>query len=316
MKIPLKLAVVSPCYNETDVINDSARRLTELFENLIGKHKIAPDSFVLYVNDGSKDDTWEKLKVIHHANQSIKAINLAHNVGHQSAIMAGMMTVRENVDAVITIDADLQDDLNAIEKMIDAHENGAEIVYGVKVSREADSAMKKLSAQMFYKLLKTMGVETIYNHADFRFMSRLALDILANYKERNLYLRGVIPQIGLKTATVDDVISPRLAGSSKYTLGKMLKLASNGVTAFSTRPIEMIIYVGLFMLLIALGMFVHVMVSLLTNHYTVGWASLMLSLWFVGAVLILAIGVVGTYIGKVFIEVKQRPLYSIAEKLM
>lgn len=312
----IKFAIVSPCYNEEAVLVESARRLSALFDGLIVKGKIAEDSFVLYVNDGSKDRTWEIITQLHSENRYIRGINLAHNVGHQNAIMAGMMTARHHVDAIVTIDADLQDDLDAIEKMIDLHEEGNDIVYGVKVSRQADSWAKKTSAQMFYKLQESMGVKSVYNHADFRFMSKRALDALAEFPERNLYLRGMIPMIGFKTTTVDDIISPRLAGESKYTLQKMLRLASDGITSFSTKPIEMIITAGVVMLLIALAMFMYVIVSIVMNHYTAGWASLMMSLWFIGAVVTLAIGIVGTYIGKIYIEVKQRPLYIIADELL
>lgn len=312
----IKLAIVSPCYNEELVLKESAERLTELLSRLADNQKITHDSFVLYVNDGSKDRTWEIISELHQANPFIYGLNLAHNVGHQNAIMAGMMTARNLADAVVTIDADLQDDLQAIEKMVDLHAEGNEVVYGVKINREADSWKKKTSAEMYYKLLNFMGAKTVYNHADFRFLSKRVLDSLAEYPERNLYLRGMIPLIGFKSATVDDVLSPRLAGESKYTLSKMVRLASDGITSFSTRPIEMILYVGIFMLFIAICMFFYVIGSIICNHYTAGWASLMMSLWFIGAVVTLAIGIVGTYIGKVYIEVKHRPLYIISDKLL
>ena len=312
----IKLAIVSPCYNEELVLRESSQRLTALLNRLAESQKITPDSFILYVNDGSKDRTWEIIRELHQGNAMVCGLNLAHNVGHQNAIMAGMMTARTLADAVVTIDADLQDDLQAIEKMVDLHAEGNEVVYGVKVNREADSWKKKTSAEMYYKLLNFMGAKTVYNHADFRFLSKRVLDALAEYPERNLYLRGMIPLIGFKSATVDDVLSPRLAGESKYTLRKMVRLASDGITSFSTRPIEMIIYVGIFMLFIAVCMFFYVIGSIICNHYTAGWASLMMSLWFIGAVVTLAIGVVGTYIGKVYVEVKHRPLYNVCEKLL
>lgn len=312
----IKFAIVSPCYNEEDVLHESAAQLTRLFDDLKQKGKISADSFVLYVNDGSKDKTWSIIEELHRQNPIICGLNLAHNVGHQNAIMAGMMTARHHADAIVTIDADLQDDLKAIEQMIDKHAEGADIVYGVKVSRTADSWTKKTSAQMFYKLLESMGVKTIYNHADFRFMSKRALDALAEFPERNLYLRGMIPMIGFQTATVDDVLSPRLAGESKYTLRKMLRLASDGITSFSTRPIELIITLGSLMMLIAFCILCYVLGSLIMGHYVDGWASLMLSIWFIGAVLTLAIGIVGTYIGKIYLEVKHRPLYTVADELL
>ncbi len=312
----IKFAIVSPCYNEEAVLQQSAERLMALFADLQQKGKISKDSFVLYVNDGSKDRTWSIIEQLHQSNPQICGLNLAHNVGHQNAIMAGMMTARHYADAIVTIDADLQDDINAIEQMIDKHAEGSDIVYGVKVSRTADSWAKKTSAQMFYKLLKVMGVNTVYNHADFRFMSKRALDALAEFPERNLYLRGMIPLIGFQTSTVDDVISPRLAGESKYTLKKMLRLASDGITSFSTRPIELIITIGMIMMFIAFCMLCYVIGSLIIHHYTDGWASLMLSVWFIGAVLTIAIGVVGIYIGKIYVEVKHRPLFTIEKELI
>lgn len=312
----IKLAIVSPCYNEEKVLDDSAARLSAMLDGLVEKGKISADSFVLYVNDGSRDRTWEIISRLHRENKYIRGLNLAHNVGHQNAIMAGMMTARKYSDALVTIDCDLQDDINAIEKMVDLNADGVDIVYGVKVSREADSWAKKTSAQMFYKLLDSMGVKTIYNHADFRFMTRRVVDALSHYPERNLYLRGMIPLIGFRSATVEDVLSPRLAGESKYTLSKMLRLASDGITSFSTRPIEMIISVGVFMLFVAFCMLCYVIGSMIMTNYVHGWASIMLSMWFIGAVITLAIGIIGMYIGKIYIEVKQRPLYNIEEELM
>lgn len=311
----IKLAIVSPCYNEELVLHDSAARLSALLDDLVAKQKIAADSFVLYVNDGSRDRTWEIIGELHATNRYVWGLDLAHNVGHQNAIMAGMMTARHHADATITIDADLQDDLQAIERMVDLNAEGYDIVYGVKVSREADSWAKKTSAQMFYRMQESMGVKSIYNHADFRFMTKRVLDALAEYPERNLYLRGMIPMIGFRSTTVDDVISPRKAGESKYTLAKMLRLASDGITSFSTRPIEMIIYVGMLMGVVSLLMLIYVIVSLVMGHYVAGWASLMVSLWFIGSILTVAIGVVGTYIGKIFIEVKHRPLYHVKQLL-
>ena len=241
----IKLAIVSPCYNEEEVLEQSAARLTALFDELVGKEKISADSFVLFVNDGSKDRTWNIIKKLHKENPYVKGMNLARNVGHQSAIMAGMMTAKDWSDAVVTIDADLQDDLNAIEEMIDAYTAGYDVVYGVKVSRQADPLLKRLSATAFYKLQRRMGVESIYNHADFRFLSRRVLEQLSHYQERNLYLRGIIPLLGFPSTTVDDVIRERTAGSSKYTLRKMLGLALDGITSFSVKPIYGIVYLGI-----------------------------------------------------------------------
>ena len=311
----IRFATISPCFNEELILEDSASRLNVLFDHLIERQKITEDSKIIFVNDGSSDTTWSIIRNLHQKNPRICGIDLAHNVGHQNAIMAGMLSTTVLADAVVTIDADLQDDLDAIEHMIDAHLNGAEIVYGIKVCREADSWIKRNSAQLFYKVMNSMGVQTIYNHADFRLMSQKAIRILSQYQEKNLYLRGLIPTIGLQTASVDDYISPRKAGESKYTLRKMIRLASDGVTSFSTRPIELIFSVGVGMLLVAIAMFCYVLGSLVLNHYTAGWASIMMSLWFIGAIVTISIGVVGTYIGKIYIEVKQRPLYVVNETI-
>lgn len=313
---PIKLGIVSPCYNEHEVLEESANRLGILFNDLILKNKITKDSFVMYVNDGSKDDTWEIIEKLHSKLTYINGLNLAHNVGHQNAIMAGMMNAKDLCDGVITIDCDLQDDLNAIEKMIDLHAEGNDVIYGVKVSRAADSYMKKTTAQLFYNLQSLMGVNAVYNHADFRFMSRRALDALSQFPERNLYLRGMIPMIGFKSATVDDIISDRIAGQSKYTLQKMLRLASDGITSFSSKPMTLVLGAGTMMLIIALGIAIYVFVSLMQGHYVAGWSSIMLSIWFIGAVVTIGIGIIGTYIGKMYMEVKQRPLYIVANKLV
>ena len=245
----------------------------------------------------------------------LKGLNLAHNVGHQNAIMAGMMTAAEHADGVVTIDADLQDDIRCIPKMVKDYREGYDVVYGVKVSREADPALKRLSAQAFYKLQEQLGVKTIYNHADFRFLSRRVVKELARYGEKNLFLRGIIPMIGYPSTTVDDVISERTAGKSKYTLKKMLGLALNGITSFSVTPINAILGLGGIFMLIALAIGIYVIVSLAMGDAVHGWASLMLSIWFVGGVVLLAIGVIGLYIGRIFIEVKNRPLYHIQELL-
>lgn len=312
----IRLGIVSPCYNEHDVLDESAARLTALFKDLIAKKKITQDSFVLYVNDGSKDDTWSIIARLHASNPFVNGLNLAHNVGHQYAIMAGMMHAKDLCDGVVTIDCDLQDDITAIEKMLDLYAEGNDIVYGVKVSRQADSFMKKMTAQMFYKIQASMGVNAVYNHADFRFMSKRALEALSQYPERNLYLRGMIPTIGFQTATVDDVISERIAGQSKYTLAKMLRLASDGITSFSSQPMTIVLILGFLMLVVALGMAVYVIVSLIIGHYVPGWSSLMLSMWFIGAVITIGIGICGAYIGKMYTEVKHRPLYIVADKLI
>lgn len=311
----IKLATVSPCYNEEEVLRHSVERLTALFERMIKDGLISEDSMIVFVNDGSRDRTWEIISEQHRENKFVCGINLAHNVGHQNAIMAGMMTVREWADAIITIDADLQDDIECIPQMVQQMEAGNDIVYGVKVSRTADPLMKRMTAQAFYKLQDSMGVESIYNHADFRLLSRRALDMLAEYKEHNLYLRGLIPMIGLPHTTVDDVISERFAGQSKYTLGKMLGLALNGITAFSVKPLYVVFNIGMLFLVIAFGIAVYVAYALITGAAVPGWSSLILSIWLVGGFILISMGIIGAYVGKIFTEVKQRPLYHVQEIL-
>ena len=309
----IKLATVSPCYNEEAVLRHSVERLTALFERMITDGLITADSMMVFVNDGSRDNTWQIIKELHANNKYVRGINLSRNVGHQNAIMAGMLTARQWADAVITIDADLQDDIECIPQMVKKCEAGSDIVYGVKVSRQADSLTKRWSAQAFYKLQSSMGVESVYNHADFRLMSRRAFDMLAEYKEHNLYLRGLIPQIGLQCDTVDDTISERFAGNSKYTISKMLSLAMNGVTSFSARPLYAIVHMGIIFIVIALCIAIYVIHALITGTAAPGWSSLILSIWLVGGFVLVSIGIVGIYIGKIFTEVKHRPLYHIAE---
>lgn len=307
----MKLGIVCPCYNEHEVLLQSGERLTALLDGLVAKQKIAPDSFVLLVNDGSRDNTWQLIKQLHDTNHYFRGVNLAKNVGHQNAIMAGMMTAKNHCDAVITIDVDLQDDLNALERMIDKYQEGYDIVYGVKVSRQGDSFLKKNTALMFYKFQQAMGVKAVYNHADFRLMSRRTLEQLSHFEERNLYLRGLIPMIGYPSTTVEDVISARTAGQSKYTLKKMFTLAADGITSFSTKPISLILTAGIFCLLVSVGMFIYVLCSYFEHLAVPGWPSIMLSIWFIGGLLLLSIGIIGEYIGKIYIEVKHRPLYNI-----
>ena len=311
----IRLATVSPCYNEEEVLRHSVEQLTALFERMIADGLISKDSMMVFVNDGSRDRTWEIIRELHAENKFVRGINMSRNVGHQNAIMAGMMTAREWADAVITLDADLQDDIECIPKMVKEFEAGNDVVYGVKVSRKADSFMKKMTAQGFYKIQASMGVESIYNHADFRLMSRRALDMLSTYKEHNLYLRGLIPLIGLNHSTVDDVISERYAGKSKYTFGKMIHLAMNGITAFSVRPLFAIYNIGILFLIIAFLIGIYVVWSLISGHVVQGWASLMLSVWLVGGFILISLGIVGTYIGQIYTEVKSRPLYHIQEIL-
>ncbi len=311
----MKLAIVCPCYNEEEALPGSIRRLAPLMERMQEEGLVTADSFVLLVNDGSRDRTWEVITRLHGEYLWVKGLNLAHNVGHQNAIMAGMMTAVQYADGVVTIDADLQDDIECIPKMVREYLAGYDVVYGVKVSREADPFLKRFTATAFYKLQRRMGVQTVYNHADFRFLSKRVVEELARYGERNLYLRGIIPMIGFPSTTVDDVISEREAGKSKYTLRKMLTLAMNGITSFSVTPIYAILGIGGIFVLISIAIGIYVLVSLLSGNAEHGWSSLMLSLWFIGGVILLSVGMVGLYVGRVFIETKNRPLYHIQELL-
>ena len=310
-----KLIIVSPCYNEEAILRYSADTLTSFLKCVIALGKIAPSSRILYVNDGSRDRTWSLIEELHKDNSFVEGLSLAKNVGSELAVMAGMMAARERADVVVTIDADLQDDVEAIEEMINHYLEGCDIVYGVKTSREADPWLKRITAEGFYRLQQNMGINVIFNHTNFRLMSKRALEALSEYSERNLYLRGIIPQLGFRSAEVEDVIRERTAGESKYNYTKLLLLAVDGITSFSTKPISFIVGMGLFSLLISIVMAIYVLVSYAEHLSVPGWASLMLSLWFIGSMLLLSIGVVGQYIGKIYIEVKARPRYHIDQYL-
>ena len=310
-----KLIIVSPCYNEEAILRYSADTLTSFLKRVITLGKIAPSSRILYVNDGSRDRTWSLIEELHKDNSFVEGLSLAKNVGSELAVMAGMMAARERADVVVTIDADLQDDVEAIEEMINHYLEGCDIVYGVKTSREADPWLKRITAEGFYRLQQNMGINVIFNHTNFRLMSKRALEALSEYSERNLYLRGIIPQLGFRSAEVEDVIRERTAGESKYNYTKLLLLAVDGITSFSTKPISFIVGMGLFSLLISIVMAIYVLVSYVEHLSVPGWASLMLSLSFIGSMLLLSIGVVGQYIGKIYIEVKARPRYHIDQYL-
>lgn len=314
----LKLAIVAPCYNEEEMLPVSAPKLIALVDSLVAGGRIAPDSFLLFVNDGSRDSTWNIISRLHEENLMCHGLDLSRNVGHQNAIMAGMLSavsVPELADAVITIDVDLQDPLECIPEMIDAYYAGYDVVYGVRSSRESDSFLKRFTAESFYKLQASLGVKTIFNHADFRFMTRRVVEELEKYGERNLYLRGIIPMIGFPSTTVNEVRAEREAGTTKYTFRKMLRLAFDGITSFSVTPIYCIMALGGIFVLIALAIGVYVLVSLLNGSAVQGWASLILSIWFVGGVILIAVGLVGLYVGKVYIETKHRPRYHILTHL-
>ena len=310
-----KLAIVVPCYKEEAVLPETTRRLSEMLDALIRDNLVVEDSFILYVNDGSRDRTWPLIVQYHQENKYVKGVNLAGNVGHQNALWAGMTVARDHADMIISIDADLQDDVNAIREMVKKYHAGCDIVYGVRNERKTDTWFKKTTAQSFYRLMNAMGVKTIYNHADFRLMSKRALTYLLQFEERNLYIRGLVPLVGYQTDQVYYNRAERFAGESKYPLSKMLNLALDGITSFSARPMWAIVYMGLAFILISLCILAYVLRALIIGTAVLGWASMMLSMWFIGGVLLMAVGIVGVYIGKIYTEVKGRPLYNIAEIL-
>lgn len=311
-----RLAIVVPCYNEEEVLKLASEALRGVLEDLVQKEKIAPDSFIMFVNDGSRDSTWELIEEEHAAYPvRVKGVKLAGNVGHQFALTAGLITAKDMSDVIISIDADLQDDVNVIEEMIDKFHAGSDIVYGVRKERKTDTFFKRTTAQAFYKLMGMMGVKTVYNHADFRLMSKRAVEEFSKYKETNLFLRGMMPLIGYQTDSVYYDRGERAAGESKYPLKKMLALAFNGISSFSVKPISLILGMGMFIIFMCVLAAIYALISYFTGHVVAGWTSLILSIWFLGGLQLLAIGMVGQYIGKVYIEVKHRPRYNIEKVL-
>ncbi len=315
MDTPPRIAIVLPCYNEQEVLPATASTLLGLLDRFTAEGLVAPDSYILCSNDGSRDTTAAIIARLHEGDPRVKGITLAHNRGQQAALLAGLMTVRARCDAALTIDADLQDNPEMRRAMIALFRDGTDIVFGVRASRESDSRFKRWSAQAFYRFQNAMGLSTIYNHADYRLMSRRALDILAQYGESNIYLRGIMPDIGLKTAVVEYARTERTAGESKYPLGKMLSLGIDGITSFTAKPMRMIFVVGLALLIIDVLVAIWVLSAYIAGHTVSGWASLMLSVWFLGSLILIAIGIVGEYIGKIFTEVKHRPRYNIMEEI-
>jgi len=310
-----KLAIVVPCYNEEEVFNDSNKQLIELLKKLIKKKKVSPSSFIMYVNDGSKDKTWELIKKAHKDNELVHGLCFAGNKGHQNAVYAGLMQAKEEADCAISIDADLQDDISVIEEMVDKFNDGVDIVYGVRNNRDTDTGFKRFTAQVFYKLMDFMGTKTVYNHADFRLMSKRAIEELALYEETHLYLRGIVPELGFKTDCVYYARKERMAGESKYPLKKMLQLAFNGITSFSVKPLTMILYLGFIAILVAFIAVVYSIIRHIGGNTTDGWTSLFASIWFIGGVQLVSIGIIGQYVGKTFMETKKRPRYFVSEYL-
>lgn len=314
---PPTLAIVIPCYNEQEALPVTIPVLSAIIDRMIAEGMVKTDSYILCANDGSKDNTWEFITECHEKMPGrVRGIDLAHNRGHQYALLAGLMTAMGRCDAAISIDADLQDNPDTIIEMVRKYLSGYEIVYGVRECRDTDTWFKRTSARSFYKLQKAMGLETIYDHADFRLMSNRALQLLSHYNESNLFLRGIIPQIGLDSTTVSYKRNQRVAGESKYPLAKMLSFSVDGITSFSAKPMRWIFFTGLTFLFLDIIMLVYVLLSYTHGSAAAGWSSLMLSLWFLGSVILMAIGIVGEYIGKIFNEVKQRPRYEIKNMLL
>lgn len=310
------IAIVVPCYNEEAALPLSVPELLGVLDDMSAEGLVSPESFLLLCNDGSRDRTWQVIENLHSTDKRVKGLSLAHNRGHQYVLLAGLMEVRGKCDAAISIDADLQDDPRAIVDMVKEFVNGKEIVYGVRSSRQTDTTFKRTTAHAFYSFQKAMGLETVYDHADYRLMSGRALDLLSQYGESNLFLRGIIPQIGLDTAIVKYERNPRVAGESKYPLSKMLSFSIDGITSFSARPMRWIFMTGMTLLVIALLVAVYVLISYFcSDHISAGWASIMLSIWILGSLILISIGILGEYIGKIFNEVKNRPRYAVRDIL-
>ena len=309
------LYLVIPCYNEEEVLPITQKALKEKMDNLIKNKKISKDSKVMFVNDGSKDKTWELIEEYHKEDPLFVGVKLSRNKGHQNALLAGLMTAKKYADITISMDADLQDDINVVDKMIAENNAGSEIVYGVRSSRKKDSWFKRFTAESFYKLMNAMGVEVVFNHADCRLMSKRALDELEHFEEANLFLRGLIPLLGFKTSIATYERNERAAGESKYPLKKMLSFAWDGITSFSVKPLKMITTLGFIMLFISVVMIIYTIIVKILGNTVDGWAFIMLSIWFIGGVQLVSVGLIGEYIGKIYNETKHRPRYIIEKEL-
>ena len=305
------LSIVVPCYNEEEMLPITFESLRNKIAELIEKGKISPESFLLFIDDGSKDKTWELIDNENKVHKEVKGLKLAGNVGHQFALTAGLIFAKDICDIAISIDADLQDDIEVFEEMVDKYHEGCDIVYGVRNKRKTDSIFKRVTAQGFYRVMNFFGAKTIYNHADFRLMSKRALEQFSKYSEENLYLRGIVPLIGYKTECVYYDRKVRVAGKSKYPLRKMIALAVEGITSFSVKPIRYIVLLGFISVLLSLAAFVYALVSFFLKTVEPGWTSLIVSIWFLGGVQLISIGLIGEYIGKIYMEVKRRPRYNI-----
>lgn len=307
-----RLFCVIPCYNEQEVLPETSKRLKEKVNSLIERKMISSDSRILLVNDGSKDDTWNIIKKLHEDDEVFQGINLSRNMGHQNALLAGLMTAKDLCDMAISLDADLQDDINAIDAMIEKFNNeGSEVVYGVRSKRTTDTFFKRFTAESYYKLIDAMGAKTVYNHADYRLLSRRALQALSEFGEVNLFLRGIVPMLGFKSDIVYYERAERFAGESKYPLKKMLSFAIEGITSLSTKPIKMITGLGFFIFFVSIVVFVYSLVRYFTGQTIQGWTTTVLSVWAIGGLIMISLGVIGEYIGKIYLETKNRPRFII-----
>lgn len=308
--------LVLPCYNEELIIEDSSLKLKKLFDKLIEENIITSKSKICFVNDGSNDGTWQLLEWLCQKDDLFCAISLTHNSGHQNAILAGMMTIKDKCDAVITLDADLQHNIEAIPQFIELFEKGNDIVYGVRNSRKGEGLFKQISGNFFYALMNLLGANIIKNHADYRLMSSKALKSLEKYDEVNLFLRGIIPLIGYKSIKLEYEEKPRMAGESKYSLKKMIKLAIDGITSFSIRPLQIISLCGILFFCLSIAMLLYAVVVFSQNGTVPGWASIVAPIWLIGGIQLLALGIVGEYVGKIYLETKHRPKYEIEKVLL
>lgn len=306
-----KLYLVIPCYNEEQVLPETAKRLKSVMEKMLSEKKISQQSRVILVDDGSKDNTWSIILKLHNEDELFGGIKLSRNKGHQNALLAGLMYAKENCDMCVSLDADLQDDINAIEKMVDNYLDGCDIVYGVRSSRATDTVFKRTTANGFYKFMQLLGVDIVDNHADYRLMSKRALEALAEFKEVNLFLRGIVPLIGFKTAIVTYERSERFAGESKYPLKKMLAFAFDGITSFSVKPIRFITALGFIIFACSIISEIYFLILKLTGNTVQGWSTLMGSIWMIGGIQLLSLGIIGEYIGKIYTEVKARPKFIV-----
>ncbi len=310
-----KLYLVIPCYNEQEVIHETVSRLTAKFDMLIANNKISDDSRMVLVDDGSRDKTWEIITTLNADNKYIHGVKLSGNKGHQNALLAGLMYAKERCDVCISMDADLQDDINAVDEMLDKYYAGADIVYGVRSNRDTDTFFKRTTAQTFYGLMTALGTKTVYNHADYRLMSNRALEGLSQFREVHLFLRGIVPMVGYKTDIVEYSRGERFAGESKYPLSKMLSFALEGITSLSVKPIRLVTTMGVVIFCISLLMLVYFLVVYFMGMAVDGWTTLAISVWAIGGLQILSIGVIGEYIGKIYMETKARPRYIIEQIL-